>query len=130
MQLLKSLRVVYNLSIPLAFLLTCGGFFLSGRNGRPTMPFVGKVDLHDLARHGRIEHDGSLAHADAERNAVFAPTTPDKELLEEMLASAEGEYLTLEDLIRVRRKRDMLLAQEGRSLSGAQSMSVPCLDKM
>ncbi|KAF8501989.1 Chloroperoxidase [Gautieria morchelliformis] len=118
MQLLNAVRTVYNLSFPFAFLLASGGFFLCGRNGRPTIPFFGTIDLHDLARHGRIEHDGSLAHADAEPHAEFAPTTPDQTLLKDMLDEAKGAYLTMEDLVRVRSKRDALLANEGRSLEG------------
>jgi Peroxidase, family 2 len=122
MQLLNAVRTVYNASIPLSLALTSGAFFGCGRNGRPTIPFFGTIDLHDLARHGRIEHDGSLAHADAEPHTVFAPTTPDQELLKDMLAEAEGAYLSVEDLVRVRSKRNNLLANEGRPLDGIHGM--------
>ena len=126
MQFLNALQAVYNLSLPLAILLTCGGFLLSGRNGYPTIPFLGTIDLHDLARHGRIEHDGSLAHADAEPHAVFAPTSPDSALLEDMLAEEKGGYLTMEDLARVRKKRDEILAHVGRALNGFQGVLISC----
>ena len=83
------------------------------------------MDLHDLARHGRVEHDGSLAHADAELHAVFAPTSPDQMLLEDMLTEAPGRDLDMEALARVRSKRDTLLAHEGRSLDRIQGMPAP-----
>ena len=127
MQFLNALRAVYNLSLPLAILLTSGGFFLCGRNGYPSVPFLGTIDLHDLARHGRIEHDGSLAHADAERHAVFAPTVPDHAMLEDVLAEARGGYLTMDELVRVRRRKDAVLVEEGRGLRGSQGGRASCL---
>jgi Peroxidase, family 2 len=125
MQLLNAVRTVYNVSLPLSLVLTSVGFFLCGRNGRPTIPFFGTIDLHDLARHGRIEHDGSLAHADAEPHTEFAPTTPDQELLKDTLAEAEGAYMSMEDVVRVRSKRDTLLANEGRTPHGIHGMPIP-----
>lgn len=122
----KALQTVYNLSLPLALFLTTSGFLFGGHNGKPTIPFLGKLDLHDLARHGRVEHDGSLAHADAAPHAIFAPTVPDKARLEDMLATADGEYLTFEDMVRVRSKRDLQLAHEDRSLNGPQGVSPLC----
>jgi Peroxidase, family 2 len=123
MQLVNTLQTLYNVSLPLALSLTTFGFLISGRNGHPTIPFIGTIDLHDFARHGRIEHDGSLAHADAAPHAVFAPTVPDKALLEDLLANADGEYLTMEDMVRVRSKKDMQLARDGRTLDGTHGMS-------
>ena len=120
MQFLNALQAVYNLSLPLAIYATCVAFLFSGRNGYPTVPFLGTIDLLDLARHGFLEHDGSLAHADAKPHAVFAPTAPDHALLEDMLAEAKGGYLTMDDLIRVRRRKDAVLAEEGRGLHGLQ----------
>ncbi|KAF8583387.1 heme-thiolate peroxidase [Ramaria rubella] len=123
LQLLNAIRTVYNISIPLALFLTSAAFFICGRNGHPTVPFIGTIDLHDLARHGRIEHDGSLAHADAAPGAVFAPTTPDLKVLNALTTQAETQEtnLNLEDLARVRRASDMSLESQGRPLDSFHS---------
>jgi len=50
-----------------------------------------RLDLHDLAKHGRIEHDASLGHDDALPGARFAPSAPDLHLVNELaLAGSES----------------------------------------
>ncbi|KAI0068697.1 Cloroperoxidase [Artomyces pyxidatus] len=92
------LRNVYQVSFPFAVALAVGGATMCG-NGY-------KFDLHDLALHNKIEHDASLTHADVEEGGKFAPTVPDAKLLQAMLDSTDRDYLTFDDLVRVRMARD------------------------
>ena len=86
--------------------------------------------LHDLAKHNRIEHDGSLAHADAPAGHIYAPIMPDWKLFLQALfgkdvqgtvtsnggAGPDGNEKTREnsspttikrdDLVRARARRD------------------------
>ncbi|CAE6538898.1 unnamed protein product, partial [Rhizoctonia solani] len=55
-ELCKAVHEVYGLSYPLAAMLSIGAILSCGSNG--------KVDLAQLAKHNKIEHDGSLAHLD------------------------------------------------------------------
>lgn len=71
-----------------------------------------KLDLHDLAKHNRIEHDGSLAHADALPGHKYAPFHVDKDRLQQLLdASSDGEHLTFNDLVSQRAARDAALTK-------------------
>lgn len=49
-----------------------------------------ELDLHDLARHNRIEHDGSMGHADAAPGAEYAPSVPDGARIANMLAAGSA----------------------------------------
>ncbi|KAJ7156153.1 hypothetical protein C8R46DRAFT_1294635 [Mycena filopes] len=110
--LLRATQHVYNLSLPLALLLTLVGFLTCakfnfsftrpecrGWNWRPTLSWT--LDLADLSARGptKIAHDGSLVHASG------APSNaPDPALLAAFLAAAahspstETGGLTLPDL--------------------------------
>jgi len=101
-QLIRVLREHYNISLALAITLSFGGTFMCGRNF--------KIDLSDLARHGLIEHDASLTHANALPGARYAPITVDKELVQDVLDSSKSaDVLTFNDLVTVRAKRDATL---------------------
>jgi hypothetical protein len=80
----------------MAGVFMCGRFF--------------KLDLEDLAMHNKIEHDGSLTHADANPGGKYAPVDVDHGLLQSLLdVSEDSTYLTLDDLVRVRAARDASL---------------------
>ena len=93
----------YNLSSPVAYTLSFAAFLILGK-----LP-IGRVSLHDLARHGKLEHDASLVHRDAGEGEEYAPVHVDMELLRDLVSSAEGEgrMMTVEDFVcaRVRRER-------------------------
>jgi len=78
----RGLREGYNLSRPLSYFLAFGAAFLLGQFGR--------VSLGDLARHGHIEHDASLAHADTAPEEEYAPTEVDAGLLARVCGEARG----------------------------------------
>jgi Peroxidase, family 2 len=103
-QLISALRGHYNLSLPFAALLSLSGTLICGRHF--------KIDLEDLAQHNKIEHDASLTHADATPGSKYAPVDVDEELLQNLLdVSQNGNYLTLDDLVKVRAARDATLDQ-------------------
>jgi len=100
LQLIHGQRSIYNISLPLASVLAAGGILLCGH-------FPGKLDLHELAKPGRIEHDASLVHDDASSGNVV---TVDQSLLEELLKdSTDGRGLTLEDFAKARVRRQQHL---------------------
>ena len=68
-----------------------------------------KFDLHDLAKHDYIEHDGSLVHADATFGGIYAPVDVDKNLLDDLLDTSKGDTLTFNDLVKYRLSRDQQL---------------------
>jgi len=75
------------------------GKFIAGKKA-PT-------DLHEFAKHNKIEHDASLAHADTAPGEEYAPVTTDQGLLQDLISrSADGQSLTMEDLARVRVERE------------------------
>lgn len=94
---IHALCEVYALSTIFAFLLTIVAFIWCGhvRPSRNANTFITRVlttrlrlSLHDLAKHNRIEHDGSLGHADAQPGEEFAPVVPDEHRLNELLGTA------------------------------------------
>ncbi|EJF59901.1 Cloroperoxidase [Dichomitus squalens LYAD-421 SS1] len=101
-QLVSVLRAKYKISWILAALLSYGGVALCGhRDG-----WSWKLDLHELAKHDVIEHNGSLVHDDAAPGHPFAPTDVDRVLLRQLLsASSESDALTLHDLCRTQVQR-------------------------
>ncbi|KAH9999927.1 Cloroperoxidase [Russula vinacea] len=103
-KLISVLREHYNVSLPLAILLSLGGTLKCGRHF--------KIDLGDLARHNVIEHDASLTHADALPGARYAPVEVDKELVQQMLDASQNpksDILTFDELVTVRANRDATL---------------------
>ncbi|KAI0050209.1 Cloroperoxidase [Auriscalpium vulgare] len=101
MQLIRALHKVYHVSLPFAALLSLGGTVKCGTGWR--------LDLEDLGKHDRIEHDASLTHDDAPEGNIYAPAAVDKELLQDLLDVSETDYLTFEDFVRVRVARDATL---------------------
>lgn len=101
MDLVRGLKNGYHLSTVLAYILSFGGMLLLGQ--------VRRVSLADLARHGLIEHNASLAHRDDINGAEYAPTKVDRRLLAALCAEG-GKVLpnrmTLEDAVRIRIKRE------------------------
>ncbi len=80
------------------------------------------IDLEDLARHNLIEHDASLTRANAQPDGRYAPVTVDNELLQNLLdASKNRDFLTFEDLVRVRAARDQTLQSPLSKFHGAIS---------
>lgn len=63
------------------------------------------VDLHELAKHNAVEHDGSLVHADTAPGDVYAPTAVDPVLLRHLLETSTTEFLTRRDLCRAQLTR-------------------------
>ena len=80
------------------------------------------IDLEDLALHNYIEHDASLTRANARPDGRYAPVAADKELLENLLdVSKNRDFITFEDLVRVRAARDQTLLTPLSTLHGAIS---------
>jgi len=106
-QVMNGIKRVYNLSFPLAFLLTLGGFLLCGRK------FKTRLDLHDLAPHDKIEHDSSLVHDDAKGNK-YAPVVVDQALLSKFVAvgNSTAAYMTMQDAASYRQARNAATAKQ------------------
>lgn len=100
-QMISALREVYNLSFPLAAFLTIVGIFVCGQ----WWSFPWKLDLHDLARHNRIEHNFSLCHNDAKLGHVYAPNQASSMLLKRLLTITKGNDFTLNNFVDARLRR-------------------------
>jgi hypothetical protein len=108
------MRQHYHISLPLATFLSVVGTFICGRH------FT--VDLEDFALHNHIEHDASLTRANARPDGRYAPVAVDKKLLQNLLdASKNSDFLTFEDLVRVRAARDQTLQSPLSKFHGAIS---------
>ncbi|KAF8885635.1 Chloroperoxidase [Infundibulicybe gibba] len=98
-ELFRALRDVFNLSFPLAILLSLGALFVC-RNGL-------RVDLQSLAEHNAIEHNYSLVHRDASPGSHDAPIAPSKAMLSKLIKYARpGHGLSLGDFARARYERE------------------------
>ncbi|THU85051.1 Cloroperoxidase [Dendrothele bispora CBS 962.96] len=97
-KMIQSVTEMYGLSIPLATTLVSGGMLCCGN------VFTG-IDLDNLALHNKIEHDGSLVHADAKTGESRAPTHVDEALLHQLLTSYPGG-LSLDDFAHARYERE------------------------
>jgi len=120
--------------MPLALVLSVIGFVICGHpylwspfgNRGPRFLPGFRLNLEDLARHGRIEHDGSLCHADTPAGEDYAPTEYDPNLLQRFLSAATGHVvlslyheqqdgeqnaLTMQDIARVRLIRNKELTK-------------------
>ncbi|KAI0698537.1 Cloroperoxidase [Cerioporus squamosus] len=100
-QLVSAIRHVYGISLPFATLLSVGGVVKCGH--RDGLGMV--VDLHELAKHNAVEHDGSLVHADTAPGAVYAPIAVDPVLLRHLLETSTTDFLTRRDLCRAQLTR-------------------------
>lgn len=109
--MLSALREVYHLSLPMALYLALGGYLNCGHG-----PLRTRLDLHDTAKHGVLEHDASLAHANASPGAAYAPTTVDAAMLASLLSFSSGDdSLSVADLSKARVTREASLAPSGLS---------------
>lgn len=97
-QLVRALVEVYNFSMPLAVVLSVIGVILCGN--------WWSLDLHQLAKHGLIEHNGSLVHEDTPPHDAFAPTTVDPALMAQLLAVTPAPGLSMHDFAKARTLRD------------------------
>lgn len=98
--IVAALQACFKLSKPLAWFLTHGALLLLDQGS-------GNFDLHDLARHNKIEHNASLYHDDAGEREEYAPITIDENLLKLVFEdSADGVVMTPEDVARVRVRRE------------------------
>jgi hypothetical protein len=96
------MRTVYHLSLPLAILLACGALAVALRCRRSFA-----LDLDDLATHNLVEHDCSLAHADAPCGSDKAPTRVDAGLMRSFLSHAAPKHgFSLFDFARARVDRE------------------------
>eukprot|EP00919_Chromeraceae_sp_WS-2016_P055250 GHVR01131254.1.p1 GENE.GHVR01131254.1~~GHVR01131254.1.p1 ORF type:complete len:225 (+),score=17.56 GHVR01131254.1:33-707(+) len=103
-RLIQALRLVYNLSYPLAALLAITGVLLCGH--------AWCLDLDALAMHNRIEHDASMVHANTQPGHKRAPTLVDPKLLHSFLDQADAHKgLSLADLAKVRIAREARLSR-------------------
>lgn len=94
---------MYNLSFTLATLLSLVGIISCGHGLR-------RLNLRDLAKRNVIEHDGSLVHEDCSPEDIFARSTPNHKLLQNLLRRAKmGHGLSLSDLARARTDRESRL---------------------
>ncbi|CCL99416.1 uncharacterized protein FIBRA_01434 [Fibroporia radiculosa] len=98
--LVHALTDVYNISTPMALVLSAVAVIKCGNRW--------SLDLHELAKHGVIEHDGSLVHADAPKGCPFAPSAVDPTLLHQLVSICDS-YMTLQDFARARALRDATL---------------------
>jgi hypothetical protein len=96
LQLTHAISELYNLTYPLAVLLSLGGMIMCSSRF--------KLDLAALAAHNKIEHDASLVHHDL-RDGDNMHVSP--RLVDELLAgSTDGRGLTLADFARARARRE------------------------
>ncbi|KZT19742.1 Cloroperoxidase [Neolentinus lepideus HHB14362 ss-1] len=127
-QLVHALKSAYGATTPLAWVLTYGGYFLLRNppptsltlapssvshfahiaNSLPTLPqLLAPLDLADLALHNHIEHDASLAHSNAAPHSLYAPTSTNHTLLEQLFAFATlNDAFTLSSIARARVLRE------------------------
>ncbi|PSR97719.1 hypothetical protein PHLCEN_2v4261 [Hermanssonia centrifuga] len=98
--IIPALMECYNISKPFALVLTYGSLHLLQQGTK-------EFSLHDLARHGYIEHNASLCHADAGPGEEYAPVHPDLKMMQEFFAdSAGGLVMNTEDVARARVRRE------------------------
>ncbi|KAF9468364.1 Cloroperoxidase [Collybia nuda] len=102
MELVCALCNVYNLSYPLALLLSIVAIVFCGHGL--------KICLEDLAKHNLIEHDGSLVHDDCLPGQHIATSTPSQVRLQDLIhRTGNKQSLSLNDLARVRADRESKL---------------------
>ncbi|KIL56244.1 hypothetical protein M378DRAFT_89639 [Amanita muscaria Koide BX008] len=64
LDLIGGLRSCYGLSLPLAIMLSVGGFFLLKR--------IKPISLYHIGKHDAIEHNASLVHEDCQKDHKYA----------------------------------------------------------
>jgi hypothetical protein len=104
--MIRALQHGFGLSFPLAWLITHGGYLLTGQ--------FRMVSLQDLRRHNGIEHDASLVHTDTPNEQEYASETFNEQLWEELTAYASSrntrdgpfKFLTTDNFARCRVQRE------------------------
>ncbi|KAJ7656221.1 Chloroperoxidase [Mycena rosella] len=111
-QLLHAVKAVYNLSLPLALLLTVVGYATCGTFSLHTMSWT--LTLADLSARGwnKIAHDASLVHPSG-----IPSHAPDPALLANLLGAADAG-MTLKGLAAVHAARERDLARPLDGLHG------------
>lgn len=105
-RLVSGLKVCYGLSTGLAAFLTIGGFLWIGK--------LFSIDLYDIGRHGRVEHNASLVHADTPEGDIYAPIKIHEDWVEEVvgdiqpcaLECRQESLVDAEDVARMRVRRE------------------------
>lgn len=84
-QIARALVECYGLRTFFAYFLSYGGAFLLRQ--------WGPICLSDIARHGAVEHDASLAHKDTPPGGVYAPLEVNEEMLDQSMGwmTEEGD---------------------------------------
>ncbi|KAI0312906.1 Chloroperoxidase [Amylostereum chailletii] len=100
--LASALRAGFGLSAVLATFLAYVGFVIQF-GAHPGDAW--NVCLDDFARHGRIEHNASLAHDDAGEGMLYAPCSLDPKRMVGSLQGDDGE-IGLDDIARARVRRE------------------------
>lgn len=110
LQVTRAIKQVYNLSFPLALLLTLGGFLLCGH------AFHTKLHLHDLAKHNKVEHDASLVHDNAGTGNRWAPTSVNRGLLDELITEGSTAVHQTEKNTAIKNTNTPIDSSEGLTL--------------
>ena len=86
-QIISALRNVYHISLPLSTFIAVGGVVRCGHwSGIRRV-----LDLHELAKHNAIEHDGSLVHDDApDPDAPWTSIEVDDTYLHQLLSAGNN----------------------------------------
>ncbi|KAF7793685.1 hypothetical protein EIP86_004800 [Pleurotus ostreatoroseus] len=100
-QTIHVMKEVYNISYFFGFILALVGMLACGQWW--SLPW--KMDLHDLAKHNKIEHDNSQCHRDSGPGELFAPCRADRALLDHFLDVTSKDYFTILDFARARIQR-------------------------
>jgi hypothetical protein len=96
--MIKALQEGLRVSYPLAWLITYGGYLLTGQ--------FRMMSLFDLRRHNGVEHNASLVHADTWFGYEYAPARYDTALYSALEAdSRDKKTLTINDFARARLRR-------------------------
>ncbi|KAK0455674.1 Chloroperoxidase [Desarmillaria tabescens] len=95
--IVSGLKACYGLSTGLAAFLTIGGFLWISK--------LFSIDLFDIGRHGRVEHNASLVHADTPEGEIYAPTKIHEDWVEEVNAGKVSR-VDAEDVARMRVRRE------------------------
>lgn len=97
--MIEALQQGFKLTYLHAWFITTNGYLLTGQ--------FNHMSLFDLCRHGGIEHNASLVHADAPPDTEYAPWKIDWALFRQMVGVAKDpSALTLPDIARARVLRE------------------------
>ncbi|KAK0490257.1 hypothetical protein IW261DRAFT_1412828 [Armillaria novae-zelandiae] len=103
---ISGLKTCYGLSTGLAAFLTIGGFLWISR--------LFTINLFDIGRHGRVEHNASLVHADTPEGQEYAPVKINEDWVEQVVGDIQPcarecrqeSLVDAEDIARMRVRRE------------------------